>query len=216
MCINQMGVDMIYEMRTYNFFPGGLAQFEEGFARDIPHRLKYSKLGALWRTEIGPLNQAIHVWPYRDMQHRSEVRATAEKDPHWAGPRAPFEVYAGTEMEIYNPAPFMRPWGDDQELGNVYEMRTYTYEPGGIPKVLAAWGDAVPRREEYSPLAACWTTELGALNRFTHVWVYKDLNERDRVRADARQAGAWPPSAGVSPIRQENKVLIAAPFSPVK
>jgi len=28
------------------------------------------------------------------------------------------------ESEIYNPAPFMRPMGGDQALGNVYEMRS--------------------------------------------------------------------------------------------
>ena len=69
----------------------------------------------------------------------------------------------------------------------------------------------------FSPLAACWTSELGALNRFTHIWVYKDLNERARVREESRRpGGAWPPQAGVRPIRQENKLLIPASFSPVR
>jgi NIPSNAP len=36
-------------------------------------------------------------------------------------------------------------------------------------------------REKLSPLAACWTTELGGLNKFIHTWVYKDLNERGRI-----------------------------------
>ncbi|MCH9037370.1 MAG: NIPSNAP family protein [Chloroflexi bacterium] len=184
---------MIYEMRTYNFFPGGLAQFEEGFARDIPHRLKYSKLGALWRTEIGPLNQAIHVWPYRDMQHRAEVRAAAEKDPHWSGPRAPFEVYASTEIEIYNPAPFMRPWDEDQELGNVYEMRSYICKPGSIGEMIERWAECIPHREKYSPLAACWYTEIGVGSKWVHVWPYASLAERDRIRAEAAKDPHWPP-----------------------
>jgi hypothetical protein len=46
--------------------------------------------------------------------------------------------------------------------------------------------------------------------------VYRDLNERVRIREEARKAGVWPPQTGVRPIRQENKLLIAAPFSPVK
>ena len=72
-------------------------------------------------------------------------------------------------------------------------MRTYTYEPGAIPQLLQAWEEAIPSREEYSPLAACWYTEFGGLNRFTHVWVYKDLNERARIRDESRQATHWPP-----------------------
>ena len=52
------------------------------------------------------------------------------------------------------PAPFMHALGSrDYGTGNVYEMRTYTYGPGDLPKVLAAWAQAVPAREELSPLA---------------------------------------------------------------
>jgi NIPSNAP protein len=55
-------------------------------------------------------------------------------------------------------------------------------------------------REQFSPLAACWTSELGGLNRFVHTWVYKDLNERARVREASRKPGGqWPPQTGVRP-----------------
>ena len=128
------------------------------------------------------------------------------------------EFIAEQEAEIVNPAPFMRALGSrNYGTGNVYEMRTYTYAPGDIPKVLEAWGKAIEARERFSPLAACWTSELGALNKFTHLWVYKDLGERARVREESRRpGGAWPPQAGVRPIRQENKLLIPASFSPVR
>ena len=117
-----------------------------------------------------------------------------------------------------NPAPFMRALGSrDYGTGNVYEMRTYTYAPGDIPKVLDGWAKAIRAREKFSPLAACWTSELGGLNKFVHTWVYKDLDERARVREESRRPGrAWPPQAGVRPIRQENKLLIPAAFSPVR
>jgi hypothetical protein len=95
-------------------------------------------------------------------------------------------------------------------------MRIYTYAPGDIPKVLDAWAKAMPEREKFSPLAACWTSELGGLNKFVHTWVYKDLNERARVREESRKSGVWPPQAGVRPIRQENKILLPAAFSPVR
>jgi hypothetical protein len=66
-------------------------------------------------------------------------------------------------------------------------------------------------------LAACWTSELGGLNTFVHTWVYKDLNERARVReASCKPGGQWPPQTGVRPIRQENKLLMPAAFSPVR
>ena len=70
---------MIYEVRTYNLQPGSVAKFEENFAKALPARQKYSKLGAFWHTEIGPLNQVIHVWPYESMEERNDIRADAAK-----------------------------------------------------------------------------------------------------------------------------------------
>jgi len=116
------------------------------------------------------------------------------------------------------PAPFMHALGSrDYGTGNVYEMRAYTYAAGDVPKVLDAWAKAIEARKKLSPLAACWTTELGGLNKFIHTWVYKDLNERAHIREESRRPGsAWPPQAGVRPIRQENKLLIPAAFSPMR
>ena len=74
----------------------------------------------------------------------------------------------------------------------------------------------ITRREQFSPLAACWTSELGGLNKFAHTWVYKDLNERAHIREATRKAGVWPPQTGVRPIRQENKLLVPTAFSPVR
>ena len=209
---------MIYEVRTYTLRPGTLAEFEERYEKRLPSRLKHSPLGAFWHTEFGPLNQAIHVYPYDDLNHRSRVRAAMANDAQRNAMPGGQDLIVEQQAEIVIPAPFMRPLGSrDYGSGNVYEMRTYTYEPGALPKVLDAWAKAVPAREELSPLAACWTSELGNLNRFTHIWVYKDANERSRIRDASRAPGrAWPPQAGVRPVRQENKLLVAAKFSPVK
>src|SRR5438105_15877471 len=128
------------------------------------------------------------------------------------------DLIAAMESEIMNPAPFMHALGSrDYGTGNVYEMRTYTYGPGDIPKVLEAWAKVIESRERLSPLAACWTSELGGLNKFVQVGVYKDLAERARVREESRSSGSgWPAQSGVRPIRQENKLLIPAEFSPVR
>ena len=73
---------MIYEVRTYTLKPGSVATFEENFSKALPHRLKYSPLAAFWHTEIGPLNQVIHVWPYESL-------GRAHQDPHRGRPGTP-------------------------------------------------------------------------------------------------------------------------------
>lgn len=209
---------MIYEVRTYTLRAGTVAEFEERYEKRLPLRLKHSKLGAFWHTEFGPLNQVVHVYPYDDLNQRTAVRDALAKDPERNAMPGGRDLMVAQETEVVNPAPFMRPLGSrDYGTGNVYEMRTYTYAPGDLPKVLDAWAKAVPQREELSLLAACWTSEIGALNKFVHIWVYKDVAERDRVRAASRAPGRnWPPQSGVRPLSQENKLLIPASFSPLR
>lgn len=75
---------MIYEIRTYDIKPGSLAEVEKRFAEAYEHRKKRSPLAAFWHTEIGPLNQIIHVWPYKDLAERDRIRAEAVKDKTWS------------------------------------------------------------------------------------------------------------------------------------
>jgi len=208
---------MLYEVRTYTLRPGTVAEFEERYSKRLPLRQKHSKLGAFWHTDVGPLNQVIHVYPYDDLQQRTSVREAMANDAELRQLPGGRDFIAAQESEIMVPAPFMHSLGSrDYGSGNVYEMRTYTFAPGDIAKVLDGWGKAIEAREKFSPLAACWTSELGGLNKFVHTWVYKDLNERVRVRDESRKGGQWPPQTGVRPIRQENKILIPAAFSPVR
>ena len=65
---------MIYEMRTYDIKPRSLPEVEKRFGEQYEKRKKYSELAAFWHTEIGPLNQIIHVWGYKDMEERNKIR----------------------------------------------------------------------------------------------------------------------------------------------
>ena len=203
----------IYEVRTYTLKPGSVAEAEKRFGEAIPARDKHSKLGAFWHTEIGPLNQIIHVWGYESLQHRTEVRAAAAKETGW--PPKIQEFIETMDSEIFIPAPFMRPLGN-QTLGGIYEMRIYTYRPGTMGQVLKIWGEAIAEREKLSPLAACWSSELGGLNKFAHTWAYKDLAERAKIRAESQKLPNWPPKTREFLVSQQNKILIPAAFSPMK
>jgi NIPSNAP len=203
----------IYEVRTYTLKPGSVAEVEKRFGEAIPAREKHSKLGAFWHTDIGPLNQIIHVWGYDSLQHRMEVRAAAAKEAGW--PPKIQEFIDTMEAEIFTPAPFMRALGN-QTLGGVYEMRTYTYQPGAMGEVLKRWAAAIADREKLSPLAACWHSELGGLNKFVHIWAYQDLAARAKVRAESQKLPNWPPQTREFLVSQQNKILIPAAFSPMK
>jgi hypothetical protein len=57
-------------------------------------------------------------------------------------------------------------------------------------------------------------SELGGLNRWMHIWPYNDLNHRDEVRKAASGTPNWP-SGAPGRIRQENKIMLPASFSPM-
>ena len=82
--------------------------------------------------------------------------------------------------------------------------------------MLRRWGAAIAERETLSPLAAGWYTDLGPLSIWIHVWPYKDLAERGRVRADAQKLAGWPPPARELYTQQEKKILVPAAFSPLR
>ena len=203
---------MIYEMRTFDLEPGMGGEFTKRYASAIAERTKISPLGAFWQTEVGPLNQAIVVWPYADMADRDRARADAAARGMW--PPKVQDLIQREEAWLLNPAPFMRPLQPAQ-LGNVYEMRMYTVKVGNMPEVLKRWGECVPERETLSPLAAGWYTDVGPVSVWIHVWPYKDLAERSRIRAEASKLKNWPPPAREFYVRQENKILTPSEFSPL-
>lgn len=204
---------MIYEMRTYELEIAQVPEFENRFAKKLPHRLEFSTLAGLWHTEIGTLNQVVHIWPYEDLNKRAEIRKKAVEAGSW--PPDTSGVVLSMRSEVLIPAPFMKA-PKEQNIGPLYELRAYTYPPGSMPRVLEAWGNSIAKREELSPLAGCWTSDIGDLNRLIHLWAYKSFEERINIRKQAVDTGIWPPKSGVLPLKQETKLLFAASCSPMQ
>jgi hypothetical protein len=203
---------VIIEMRTYDLQPGTMRTVMERFAAGLPHRTKFSPLGAFWRTEVGPLNRVVHVWPYEDLLQRERLRKEASDGVNW--PPKVSEFCVSQESKILLPAPFSPPL-KPAKLGELYEMRTYTVKPGLMSNMIEAWGKQVDDRLKFSPLAACWYSELGPLNQFIHIWPYADMNERNRLRAAATASGKWPPPTAPFLSKQETAFLIPTAFSPL-
>ena len=204
---------MIYELRTYDLKHRSVPEFGRRTAEKLAGRLEYSRLGGFWHTEVGPLNQVVHIWPYDDLKQRDDVRARAVADGKW--PPDNNEFIVNMHSEILNPAPFMAPLSD-RKIGPLYELRTYTYSPADLPRVIDAWAQVIEGREKLSPLAGCWYTEVGPLNRFVHLWAYSSYEERVRVRKEALDSGVWPPPTDAVALRQENKILTPFAFSPMQ
>src|SRR5260370_26184127 len=102
---------MIYEVRTYTLRPGTLAEFEERYEKRLPSRLKHSPLGAFWHAEFWQLNQAIHVYPYDDLQHRTRGRASMSNEAARNAMPGGQDLLTAQEAESVPPAPCIGPLG---------------------------------------------------------------------------------------------------------
>jgi len=206
---------MIIEMRTYQLKPASIAQFEERFAAVLPERQTFSPLAAFWHTELGRLNQVIHVWPYDSVEQRTQVRAAAIASPNWPPPTLEFIVEM--QSELFVPAPFSPPL-EPRQLGGIYEIRMYMFAPGAIPGVIERWSEKIGERVKLSPLVGAWYSEIGPLNKWVHIWAYKDANHRAQVRAEAVAKGVWPPGSAAAGVllKQENMLVVPASFSPLR
>jgi hypothetical protein len=197
-------------MRTETVKPGQMAEVKKQYELSLPERVKLSPCAGLFQSEVGTLNQWIHLWPYKDLLERDQIRAEAVKLGVW--PPKSGHCLDAMESKILIPAPFSPPL-EPRQLGGIYEIRTYTMKPGAIPKVIDLWKDAMPARIKLSPLVGAWSTELGPLNQWVHMWAYKDMGERQRVRNEAVASGVWPPKIGEFLVKQECCFVVPMPFS---
>jgi len=205
---------MIYEVRTYRLVPGSLNEVIKRFGEAYEHRKKYSELSAFFYTEIGPLNQIIHIWPYESLDQRAAIRAETSGNPNWPPKISEFQV--DMLSEIFVPFPFT-PEFKPGKWGPVFEWRSYSIRPGAMGGTIERWGKAIDKRQELSPVLMAMHTELGPLNKFVHIWPYESLEHRREVRAKAQAEKIWPPpGGGNSLITQDNKIVFAAPFSPIQ
>ena len=113
---------MIYEIRTYQLKPGSVGEVEKRFGEAYEYRKKYSELAAFWHSEIGPLNEIIHVWGYESLAERDKVRAEAAKDANW--PPKIQEFIMHMSAEILQPFDFVQPIKPGK-MGPIFEMRSY-------------------------------------------------------------------------------------------
>jgi len=212
---------MIYELRTYTVKPGTLGDMVKAastVSRDI-RKDEYGKLEGYWSTEIGPLNQVMHLWSYDDYEERAKLRAELSKNPRWTGEYLPLirPLLLRQDVRLLNA---LRAPVAPASTGNIYEFRNYRAKPAGAAKQwLDAFTAVLPARETYSKIVGLWQTEVGQPNEICHIWAYPDLNARAEARASALKDPAWQEFLGKNMSLLEEMqatIMLPAPHSPLR
>jgi hypothetical protein len=76
---------MILDERSYAIHPAHLREYleiyeAEGMALQVSH---LGDLVGWFTTDIGVVNEVVHIWRYADLGDRERRRAAMEADPQW-------------------------------------------------------------------------------------------------------------------------------------
>src|SRR6202012_682448 len=126
---------MIYELRTYTLKPGTVPQMVKA-ASTVSQDVRgdeYGKLEGYWSTEIGPLNQVMHLWSYHDLDERARLRAELSKNPRWQSEYLPliYPLLMRQDIRLLNA---VKPPVAPSTTNNFYEFHNYRAKNGAMAK----------------------------------------------------------------------------------
>jgi len=211
---------MIHELRTYTLLPKKAPEFLK-LTRKVGFeiRSKHSKCLGYWTSEIGDLNQVVHLWEYADFAHRTQTRAALAEDKEW---QKQF-VSEARKCQLRQESTILIPsdvWPFTPGSGNgIYELRYYRLYPGKVGEWMDIFGKGLPARTKHSKPVGVWSSELGELNMVYHMWGYPDLQARADVRKQVAADPAWSDavkSLGPLMLEMSAKILVPTSFSPMQ
>jgi hypothetical protein len=108
---------MFYEVRTYRLKNGSIPEYlkavgEAGIAIQKRH---LGQLVGYFFSEIGPINEIVHIWAFKSLDDREERRTRLMADPDWQAflPRIR-DLIEVAENKIMKPAAFWSAEGSSQ------------------------------------------------------------------------------------------------------
>ena len=204
---------MIYEVRSYQVDPGNVTEFERIFGDAYVYRHAFSPLTAFWHTTNEPLSEVVHVWPYTDLDDRTNKRAAAAQHPQW--PPATGQFVNRMQSELVIPFDFV---SDPMPglVGPIFEIRYDYFKVSDLVAGTQAWANAIQERSKRDSLVLAGRLEFGQVNGIIQIWAYSDMESRKEALAEASEQGISPPVDSPTPIHQVTKMIMPSTFSPLQ
>ena len=202
-----------YELTRLAFRANGVPAALPRLERALATPAAGTRLLGAFVAEIGPLNEVTLLHALETPSAPLEARDARLRAGDLYGVADDLVEACATTLASFPFAPAARPG----RVGPVFELREYTVKPGGLPALLSAWEARLPARLELSTLVMAAYAIDGVQPRIAHLWAYRDLVERGRVRADAVARGIWPPQGGADYLAtMRTSIHLPTPFSPLQ
>lgn len=206
------GGNMPYDITQLSFRPGATPRALAALKDTLPGGA--GTLLACWSADIGKINRVLIIRHSESEGDFAQARRAMVESENWLGIGDALQsAYSDTFVML----PFLPALAAGSH-GPFFEVRDYMLKPGVVPNNIERWQKALPARVKLSPILGGFYATSGALPRWLHIWPYKSLDDRHRIRAEAVKTGVWPPPGGGpdATVTQQTEIYVPAEWSPIK
>lgn len=215
---------VIYALHTHNIRPDSVDNYLTNYEEMVKllnskSNLQLELVGS-WTVTAGDIDQALHLWRYNygygsvdcaqiELSKDKEYQQLFKESGKYVRSRYLQYLLAFS----YWPNPIKR---DDS---NIYEIRSYRLNAGGMIEWGNNWAKAINFRRHNNEPFGGFFSQIGRLYNVHHIWCYKSLHARMETRESAWRSPGWDRCvAHTVPIIRETHSRILSPtnFSPTK
>jgi len=205
----------VYELRTYDLVPRNVGEFM-ALSKDKMHlRTNHSVLLGYWTTELGGLNQVVHLWEYDSLAARASVRAKLGGDPDWQAQYFQRILPWLQKQDNLTLNSLMEPVGPAESAGvyELWQLNMKTLPQDWVPLLQSTMSSL--NQPENRTLCGMFTSEFGPMNSGVVIWRHESLDSARNLKNEmlASQSGQDLMAQAESSV---SKLMSATPWSPWK
>ena len=184
---------MINELRMYTTRPGKMKDVVNASAT-VAQKIRggdtYGKLIGHWWSEIGKMNQYVHMWEYKDPEEMRRLRSELAAKEDWKNKFVPLVGPNILTQEIR----LLRPLTEIKKpvnSSNIYELKIIKLNIGQSAKWAKKFLEIVDLIENSSINIGIWNTELQDPNEIISLWSHPNLENMSKYWCDLESNKHW-------------------------
>lgn len=184
---------MIYELRMYTTKPGKMKHVVNAsatVAQKIRNGDTYGKLIGHWWSEIGKMNQYVHMWEYQNVEEMRRLRSELSSRDDWKKEFVPLVGPYILSQEIR----LLRSVSDlktPSNSNNFYELKIINLNIGKAGQWVAEFNNLVNEIENESLNIGVWQTELSNPNEIVSIWSHSSVERMQMFWEKLENNSSW-------------------------
>ena len=184
---------MINVLRMYTTRPGKMHHVVNSsatVAQKIRNGDTYGKLIGHWSSELGRMNQYIHMWEYSDVEEMRKLRSELASKEDWKNKFVPLVGPYILTQEIRLLRPLTKIKQPNLQT-NIYELKIIKLNIGQAIKWKDKFLDIVSNIEDASLNIGIWNTELQDPNEIISIWSHPNIESMSKYWKDLDENKDW-------------------------